>query len=252
MSLMAKRLVIPGNLGGSIEHYFHFMFGYFIPFINNADPSFEYIFADCGPVMNRLLVAVPGYRTKIHSLADKDFSTVRYKGYDSEHFEGLDIESVRSRMFDIYGVGFESEKKVLVVDRSPPHIFYETKAKIKTSGNSRRSVPNMIEVFEEIKAIFDSAVFVRLEDMPIKNQMELFRNASCVVMQHGAAMANLIWCEKETTVVEIRSDFTNDYFKKMIRMAGFNYARIKQEHDHACVSPKDVLKELLNVFFKIM
>jgi hypothetical protein len=249
---MTKTFVIPENLEGSIEHYFHFMFGYLIPFVSNADPSQEYIFADCGPHMNRFLISIPGYRTEIHSDAGGEVSAVRYKGHDSKDFPGLDIESVRRRMFDVFGVGRESEKTVVVVDRADPHSFYETDAKIRGSGNSRRSIPNMTEVFEEVKSVFDSATFVRLESLTIRDQMELFRDASCVVMQHGAAMANLIWCEKGASVVEIRSDFTVDYFKKMVDMAGLNRVRIKQEHDHACVSPKEVLKGLLNGFSKIM
>lgn len=249
---MIKRLVIPENLEGSIEHYFHFMFGYLIPFISNADPSFEYIFANCGPLMNRFLVTIPGYRTEIYSNSCKNFSAVRYKGHDSKDFSGLNIKSVRSRMFDVFNVSAKSEKNVVVVDRENSHPFYSTKAKIKSSGNSRRSVPNMIEVFEEVKSVFDSAIFVRLEGLPIKDQMKIFRDASCIVMQHGAAMTNLIWCEKGTYVVEIRSDNTVDYFKNMIVMAGLNYARIKQEHDHACVNPKDIMKKLLKNFYKIM
>ena len=248
---MTKRLVIPENLEGSIEHYFHFMFGYLIPFVSNADPSQEYIFADCGPLMNKFLVSIPGYRTEIHSQFYKGISAVCYKGHDSKDFPGLDIESVRRRMFYVFGVGRESEKTVVVVDRADPHPFYDTEAKIRGSGNSKRSVPNMNEVFEEVKSVFDSAIFVRLEGLAIPDQMELFRGASCVVMQHGAAMANLIWCEKGTSVVEIRSDHTVDYFKKMLGLAGLNHVRIKQEHDHACVSPKIVIKGLL-IGFNIM
>lgn len=247
-----KLFVEPRNKEGSIQHYFHFMFGYLIPFITNADSSLEYIFADCGPLMNRFLVSIPGYRTEIYSKSYKAVSVVSYDGHDSNDFPGLDIESVRNRMFDVFNVESKSKKNILVVDRAEPDIFYETKAKIRGSGNSRRSVPNMTEIFEEVKCVFDSAVFVRLEGLPIKDQIELFRSASCVVMQHGAAMANLIWCERGTSVVEIRSDFTNDYFKKMIGMAGLNRARIEQEHDHACVNPKFVLRQLLNNFSMIM
>jgi len=244
--------VVPRNRCGSIEHYFHFLFGYLIPFVNNVSPSDEtYAFADCGPLMNEILADIVGFKTTTQIGIDSCDKKICFQGHDDVCFTKFDIQLTRMKFFDVFQPR-TFDKKVLVVDRAKPHVFYETRAEIKESGSCRRSVPNMTDVFSEIKQVFKNADLVFLEGMPLKDQMELFSNSSCVVMQHGAAMANLIWCEKGASVVEIRSDLTVDYFKKMVGMAGLNHVRIKQDHDHACVSPKEVLKGLLNCFSKIM
>lgn len=244
--------VVPGNRSGSIEHYFHFLFGYLIPFVNNVSPSDEtYAFADCGPLMNEILADIGGFKTTTQIGIDSCDKNICFQGSDDIFFTKFDIELTRRRFFDAFNPRV-FEKKVIVVDRAKPHVFYETRAEIKGSGSNRRSVPNMKDLFSEIKHVFSNAELVFLEGMPLKYQIELFRNSSCVVMQHGAAMANLIWCDKGTSVVEIRSDHTIDYFKKIVMMAGLNRCILKQEHDYAQIKPKDFMKVVLRCFKKIM
>ena len=45
---------------------------------------------------------------------------------------------------------------------------------------------------------------VTLEDLPIKEQVKCFAEASYVISTHGAGLANLLWCEPGTKVIEIQ------------------------------------------------
>ena len=45
---------------------------------------------------------------------------------------------------------------------------------------------------------------VTLEDLPIKEQVKVFAEASQVLATHGAGMINALWCREGTKIVEIQ------------------------------------------------
>lgn len=52
------------NRHGSVEHYWHFLAGYLIPFLKEAKPETSYVLRDCGPTLNPHL-NIPGLETRI-------------------------------------------------------------------------------------------------------------------------------------------------------------------------------------------
>jgi hypothetical protein len=239
-----KIIVIPNNLNGSIQHYFHFMYGYFLPFIQNTNPSYaEYLFFDCGP-MNRILNHVPLYNIKILKKLNYQNETISFSGWDLPHYPEMNIPLIKNKIFDLFAICKKPrEDYVLLIDRKNPDLFYINESEIKGSGAIRRSVPNMDDIYKKLSE-YMNVNFVCLEDKPLKEQIELFYHASCVVVQHGAAMGNLLWCKSETRVIEIYTG--DDYFKKLIEDCGLIHKKIYQAHDHAEVNPNLVLAAVLD------
>jgi hypothetical protein len=240
----------PLNLGGSIEHYFHFLFGYLIPFVENTPQKDDkmYLFKDCGPVLNPIIMNLPDYTTGI--TRNSDVQSIGFFGYDSPEFPGMDMESIKNKFYNIFKIKSKFSKDVVVIDRCEPHPFYSEQSQILTSGNSRRSVPNMRSIYEEINKKVP-AKLVCLEGMNLGEQIELFSSHRIFVLQHGASMSNLIFSRKKSFVIEIRSESSDDYYAEMKSRLGIYCDRIAQENDHANVDPNEVLLSLKKIMTKI-
>lgn len=224
-----------------MEHYFHFLFGYLIPFLHNVRPNDgnTYIFRDCGPAMNPILLSLAGYRTGILA-EEQPWETMGFPGHDTSEFPGMDMPFVRDLLVGIFKASAAPSREVLVVDRGAPDPFYESLAEIPTSGSSKRSVPNMGEVFDSIRGAMPARL-VFLEGMPLRDQICLFMSHRAFVMQHGAAMANLLFAPPGAAVLEIRDADTEDFYAEMRRSLCLGHSLFPQEHKHARVNPKDVL-----------
>jgi hypothetical protein len=242
---MSKTIFLhPLNAGGSVEHYFHFLFGYLIPFLHNVPPhdGNRYLFRDCGPSLNPILLSLPGYETALRGDESPDY-TVGFAGFDTSEFSGLDLRSTREFLMGLFRAKVHPTKEVLVIDRGEPHPFYESLAEIPTSGRSKRSVPNMGEVFNSIREAMPARL-VFLEGMPIKDQIELFASHKAFVMQHGAAMANLLFAPRGSAVLEIRDEGTEDFYVKMTAALSLLHSTARQDHAHAAVDPQEIVRGL--------
>jgi len=222
------------------------MFGYLLPFLENVqkEDGNVYLFRDCGPVMNEIIAGIPGYQLGIFD-GESIRDTIGFRGYDSPDFPGMDMERSKERIFDIFGTSrIEEDLRVLVVERVEPHPFYAgSKSEVPGSGSSRRSVPNMHDVFESISRVAP-AHFVHLEGMSLKDQIGLFCRHSRFVLQHGAAMANLLFARRGSVLLEIRDDATEDYFSKMKSSLKLRHGRFRQAGCHSKVYPEKVVAQL--------
>ena len=78
---------------------------------------------------------------------------------------------------------------------SLPNSFYVSRSK------SQRNLPGEHEVEKRLISLGFEIVF--LEDLTFEKQVKLFRNAKIVIGAHGAGMANMIWCQPNTKIIEI-------------------------------------------------
>lgn len=236
---MRKIFVKPSNLNGSIQHYFHFMFGYLIPFLDNVSENDgnTYVFKDCGPCMNKLLFSIPGYKVEIGSQWNEEIS---FAGYDDPQFPGMDMRSSELKLERVFSIVALRDSRILVVDRATPDPFYE-KSDIPESGTSRRSVPNMGHIFSRISA---PKQFVHLEGLGLSEQFALFRSSQFFVMQHGAAMCNLIMAPNNSCLVEIRGEEDIDYYERLISFKRIRRIVVEQEQRHAPVGSEVVLESM--------
>jgi hypothetical protein len=189
------------------EHYYHFLYGYLIPFFNKFNPNDgnTYIFDSCGPILDKIILNLDGYNSEIfkNQIIDKVDWLPRH---DTPEFENLNVEKTKNRIFSIVGEKpYSNENKILIINREDPHEFYLKEAKVKGCGSSRRSIPNIQEVFDVFFNYYGfNCEICSLEGMSLKQQILLFRDASCIIAQHGAAIGNIIWCRPQTVLIEIK------------------------------------------------
>lgn len=84
---------------------------------------------------------------------------------------------------------------------------------------------------DEVTALVEAQGFtsVTLEDLPMREQMDLFAGASVIVAQHGAGLTNLIHARPGTRVLEIQSarpDSEPLHYRSLAIPLGLSYANV--------------------------
>jgi capsular polysaccharide biosynthesis protein len=65
---------------------------------------------------------------------------------------------------------------------------------------------------------------IRAEEYSFQQQIFLFSNAEIVIGPHGAGLANIVFCQKNTKIIEIKPiNFYNDTFENITRILGLEY-----------------------------
>lgn len=241
--------VRPHNLRGSIEHYYHFLYGYLFPFIqyHSINTNDIYYFNDCGPVLNKIITELPGINTAIIDNNIIIDHSIQYRGFDNGKYKNIDIQKIKSFITNIYHIDTMLQhfiEGVLLIDRDIPHEFYHKQAKIKGSGSSRRHIPNIHEIYQYLlsKNIMVKKTF--LEHLSLLDQIKLFKNYRTIITQHGASMSNLIWCEPQTKIIEIRTTNNSKCFDRLISLCQLRYSSIIQQHEFADINPENIYQEI--------
>jgi hypothetical protein len=88
--------------------------------------------------------------------------------------------------------------------------------------NASRSFDNEPEVEEMLKKQGYDIVYS--ERLTFAEQIALFQSASMVIANHGAGLANLVWCHPKTHVVELFSPiYFNDCFARLSKSMQLSY-----------------------------
>lgn len=227
-----KIRVVPNLNDGNRFHYHHFIFGYVFPIIQNEEIfKNEYYFENCNS-MNKILVELGFNLVKDENkneLVEKTF----YKGYD-KFFKGIDIKKIKKNIFQILNIEHESKMKkeeILVIDRGK---------------DPRRSVPNMEEICAELSKRV-SVKKIYLNELNLREQVTEFKKYKKILLQHGAAMSNLIWCDMGTKVFEITPNPSKYWiYDKLNKMCNLSNKKIIQKNEHAPINTKKIINFILN------
>lgn len=95
--------------------------------------------------------------------------------------------------------------------------------------NSLRSLSNEASLESTLKA--RGFRILLTEDITIHDKCDLFRNAHTVVAAHGGGLANMLWVNPGTRIVEIQSNIHNDCYARLALSLGLNYEYIQSEYD---------------------
>ncbi len=93
---------------------------------------------------------------------------------------------------------------------------------------------------------------VTLEDLPIAEQARLFYHAKCIVTPHGSGLANLLFCQPQTKIIEIDHALAGaeqrSYYQKLANLMSCRYQAyypdiVVEDHldDDIWVNPEDLL-----------
>jgi capsular polysaccharide biosynthesis protein len=99
----------------------------------------------------------------------------------------------------------------------PFRLLYVSRGKAK-----RRKIKNEDEVFGLLK--LKGFEKVNLEELKLMDQVKLFQEARIVMGCHGAGLANIMFMQKNQTVIELKSDKNNYWcYFSLARVFGLKY-----------------------------
>ncbi len=270
---LAFNLTISNN-GGSVEHYYHFLLGFLFPLavvqlrlqkMNTIGPIYV---RSCGP-MDRMLNEVDfphvriidkhehiqnGGKTHIDGLLllhrtvpGMDFTNGNYpREYVIESrniiLNHLANKAVIRTDLNTDQITSQNEKRVLLINRSIDSYYYSEKSEKKTSGLQRRSISNFTDVENSIRSVFSNVRSVILETATLAEQISLFGSSDIIVAQHGAALANVVWCKPNTRVIEIVPEgYRVNCFPPLSRLIGLEHRRVRQDGFHGKCEINDLV-----------
>lgn len=276
------------NQAGSVEHYFHFLLGLLLPMVLVCEKLIEtgkirYIYIRSCAILDDHIRSL-GYPEivildkRVHSEIKESKKRLEGSTLSLQFFEidGLDSPGKYSRESFESAVSILRSKlseeliqvengirqryrgrgpKVLLVDRSEPHKYYSSDAcELKSSGSQRRSIENFSELQSTISALYPNTIVETLEGKSLVYQIALFSSVDVVIAQHGAALANLVWCVPDANLIEIfpdnmqRGKKTNSEFTRLSACMSLGCQMIHQEDVHGPVDAKLMLDALLSIY----
>lgn len=106
---------------------------------------------------------------------------------------------------------------------SPSQLF------ISRASASREFV-RMEELFDKLDSPnFPNRKLIELDRMLLGDQIRAFREGNVIVAEHGAGLANLVFCQKGTIVIELRKRYQPSCFKAICDLQGLNHVPIAIE-----------------------
>ena len=248
------------NQSGSYQHYYHFLLGYLLPLVywlykEKNISKYKNIFIEDTKVMNKHLKNVFPQKVEIFSKYNK-FQILCKKtllGFDNKNNYPINkikestniLKKILSNKPFYQKDNFK--KKILIIDRGKSEDFYNSdESVIKGSANQRRSTPNLKNI-KELLNNFDYK-YVYLENESLINQIKMFSESDFIIAQHGAALSNIIFCDKNTVINEIRPNkkiFKNkDHFENLALALGLCYEEIFQENNHSEVDIVEIFNNI--------
>ena len=105
-------------------------------------------------------------------------------------------------------------------DNFPKKIFID-RSDAKAHHNKFRSIKNENEIIDYLKSVgFKS---LRIGDFNFIDQIKLFSEAKEIVGLHGGGFANLVFCEPNTKVVELKNETTGNIIGDLAKKNKLNY-----------------------------
>ena len=114
-----------------------------------------------------------------------------------------------------------------------------------TSGKQRRDVLNHRQMTSELKQLFGSKINnVILEKKSLFHQYKLFKNASIVIGQHGAALGNIFFMNPNSNLLEIMSPWgrQGNHFANLANYLHINYGHVFMESDIDNVNVPELIR----------
>ena len=244
-----QTLVLANNWDGSVQQFYHFLLGYLMPLSLWLDrnPSAQVLVRDCGP-MNIWLDAI-GRNTSLQTIPTGSALHV-VVGNRMKHtvLQGLDdpakfknrtlvkgADSIQMRL----GMGpslSSKEPAILVIDRATSEDFYHQHgSETEMSGKERRHVPNLKHLPDVYSGVISMKV-VDLARLSPHQQIQVAKESSTLIGQHGAGLAHMLWMAPGSHIIEIAPPLptqVQDIFSLLAKKLGHSYTRIPQQGVHA-------------------
>ena len=252
-----RTMVVPAQWNGSVEHYYHFFFGYFMPLVlwQEKTGCQEFTVRDCGPMNpwfdllrneTDLEFMTPGVMLQ-RVLTHRQEMQILHGWDDPLRFHKKSLELFSTTILNRVGINSRAqnlgEKRITVLDRKPsPEFFLADKSEVHASGSNWRSMPNTERIAETLQPL-GKVTLVDAAAMSPADQVRLFGETDVLVAQHGAGLSNIVWLPKGAAVLEIKPPLApviNEIFANLASACGIDHGSIDQADEHAEVDPNDV------------
>lgn len=242
--------IAPYGCGGNVEHYYHFVFDLLLPLdvlLKKVPTDTVFVLEEFGSLSGLLRQLFPGRVSIVEASArPSGLKTLDLIGMNPRGVvtRSEQLEAFRESIFSILGIRKKRVcDKVLLIERLPPASYFNDNAKIKKSGAQRRSIVNHNDLRERLdQLVVDPFSFqnVQLEKIPFEQQIDLFSRAKVVIAQHGAGLANCIWMNECSTVVELSHNLSDlKHFKILSILKRHSYYAYKLDRRHAKMNVDD-------------
>jgi hypothetical protein len=122
------------------------------------------------------------------------------------------LDRIRTAVDKYFEVDAASKKtgalQICLVERgcgSEYQKITETQDKVTRRAGALRSIPNSDVLLSEMTARWPNTTRVTLEDMPLKEKVNLFKNMDVVIMQSGSAIVNAIFMQSGAYLIHLSS-----------------------------------------------
>jgi len=219
-------LILNTHRHGNLFHYGHFFSDLLYPEIINEIYNYKTVFRlkhihQTLGIFSKIYEDVMG--NKSIELDRKDFMELKSKvelfmlPTKDNYYDINYLNKFRDYIFNRYNVDQTDNTKypeVLLIKRGDRIQLVDDPDLQKintnvTTGRERREIER-IELLEEIlirrylyQERFQS---VYLETMPFEQQVKLFYHAKIIIMSHGAALCNTLFCKKKTVLLEVNTE----------------------------------------------
>lgn len=251
-------MVVPATWLGSVELFYHFLFGYFMPIVNwqESTGAREFTVRDCGPMNpwfellapeTDLEFMLPGVMLQ-RVLSHRQERQIMHTWDDPTKFHRKSMASFRSTILRRSGAQIQRPSTLLrpritVLERRASHDFYlSRKSETFNSAASTRSIPNMGAVIDSL-AEFGEITLLDTAGMPPAEQVRALAGTDLLVAQHGAGLSNMVWMPTGSAVLEIKPPLmptVNEIYSNLASSCRLDHVAIAQTDDHALVDTANV------------
>ncbi len=95
----------------------------------------------------------------------------------------------------------ELKAELLLATANEPKVNYPKRFFIDRSGSNARNIVNKTDFYDLLSSFGIESIV--LEDYPLTEQIQIFKNAELVVAVHGAGLTNILFCRPDTKIIEI-------------------------------------------------
>ena len=148
---------------------------------------------------------------------------IDFKAFDVQHILKVNIlKAIEVHHVGRFNEGLMHFFKEKFIDKyntvlEPYRLLYISRSRAK-----RRRISNEDEVFDLLK--LKGFEKVNLEELKLMDQVKLFQEARMVIGCHGAGLANIMFMQKNQTVIELKSNNNNYWcYFSLARVFGLKY-----------------------------
>ena len=242
-------MLVPAQWQGSVEHFYHFFFGYFMPAALwlEKNPVPRIAVRDSGPMNPWFELLSP--RTMVdfippgvmlqRTLTHLQNRQIFWGWDDPTHFQRRNIRRLRLIMGSQLNLESSAaahvDKRITVLMRKDAVDFFDKDAEVRGSGSAARSIGNL----HHIQNALDSPPnleFLDTASISPAAQITALWNTDILIAQHGAGLSNMVWMQPGTTVIEIQpmqQPTIDSIFSNLAAASYIKHITVRQDHAHA-------------------